>query len=148
MSMDPELWLQQCRIYQNKDKEAITLPYADADNFYKSLDGYVFEGYKLTIFFLNAKLTQNSLLLERIISCFNGRMLIDDYQKIYTDLRRILAFASQEDFIAALTKGGATSHKIYSTYLFEYQETPDGEPVLSLEPAGEGLPSTSFTIDI
>jgi len=146
--MDPELWLQQCRIFQNKDKDAITLPYADDDNFYKALDRYVFEGRKLKIMFLTAKLAKNLLLLERIISCFNGRMLIDDYKNIYNNLHNILEFNSKEHFIEAIMKCIETNNKIYNTYLFKYDVTPDGKPVLCLEPAGEGLPSSSFTIDI
>ena len=148
MSMDSELWLQQCRIFQNKDKEAITLLYTDDDDFYKTLDRYVFEGRKLKINFLNAKLAKSSLLLERIISCFNGRMLIDDYKNIYNNLHGILEFNSQEHFIEAIMKCIETNNKIYKTYLFKYNETLGGKPILCLEPAGEGLPSSSFTIDI
>lgn len=148
MSMDPELWLQQCRIFQNKDNEAITLLYADDDNFYKTLDRYVLEGRKLKIDFLTAKLSQSSLLLERIISCFNGRMLMDDYKNIYHNLHDILEFNSQEHFIEAIMKCSESNNKIYSSYLFKYNERLSGKPILCLEPAGEGLPSSSFTIDI
>jgi hypothetical protein len=148
MSMDPELWLQQCRIYQNKDKEAITLPYTDDDNFYKTLDKYVYDGYKLTISFLNDKLAKGSLLIERIISCLNGQLLINDYKNIYHNLHDVLEFTSQEHFIETLKACVGTNHKIYGTYLFKYHETADGKPVLCFEPGGEGLPSTSFTIDI
>ena len=148
MSMDPELWLQQCRIFQNKDKEAITLPYADDDNFYKMLDKYVYDGYKLKISFLNEKLAKGSLLIERVISCLNGQILIDDYKNIYHNLHDVLEFTGQEHFMEAIMGCIGTNHKIYSTYLFKYHETPDGKPVLCLEPGDEGLPSASFTIDI
>jgi hypothetical protein len=146
--MDPELWLQQCRIFQNKDKEAITLPYADDDNFYKTLDRYVYDGYKLKISFLNEKLAKGSLLIERVISCLNGQILIDDYKSIYDKLQDILEFDGQEHFIEAIMGCIERNNKIYNTYLFKYHAAPDGKPVLSLEPAGEGLPSASFTVDI
>jgi hypothetical protein len=148
MSMDPELWLQQCRIYQNKDKETITLTYANDDNFYKDLDRYVFDGYKLKIIFLNDKLANGSLLIGRIIACFNGQILIDDFKQIYNNLHDILEFNSQEHFLEAVMKCSERNNKIYKTYLFKYNATPGEEPILCLEPAGEGLPSSSFTIDI
>lgn len=148
MSMDPELWLQQCRIFHNKDKEAITLSYADDDNFYKTLDRYVFDGYKIKINFVVEKLAKGSLVIERIISCLNGRTLIDDYKNIYNNLHDILEFNSQENFIEAIMKCIETNNKLYKTYLFKYNDTLDGKPILCLEPAGEGLPSASFTIDI
>jgi hypothetical protein len=148
MSMDPELWLQQCRIFQNKEKEAVTLPYANDDNFYNKLDRCVLEGYKLKISFLHKKLANGSLLLERIISCFNGQILIDDYKNIYGNLHDILEFTSHEHFLEAIMKCAESSNKIYKTYLFKYNATPGEEPILCLEPAGEGLPSSSFTIDI
>ncbi len=148
MSMDPELWLQQCRIFQNKDKEAITLLYTDDDNFYQALDRYVVEGYKLKIIFVVEKLAKGSLLLERFISCFNGRMLVDDYKNIYANLHDILDFNSPEHFIEAIMKCIENNNKLYNTYLFKYNDTSNGKPILCLEPAGEGLPSSSFTIDI
>ncbi|MHB8068553.1 MAG: hypothetical protein ACYDIC_11725 [Desulfobaccales bacterium] len=150
MSMDPELWLQQCRIYQNKDKEAITIPFIDDDNFYKALDKYVFGGYKLRIDFLNSKLAQGSVLIERILSCLNGRLLIDDSKNINDNLRNILAFTSQETFIKAIMNCINANIKIYNTYLFKYNgnDTLDKKSILCLEPAGEGLPSQSFTVDI
>jgi len=146
--MDPELWLQQCRIYQNKDKEAITLAYADEDKFYHTLDKYIFDGYKLKINFLNAKLAKGSFLFERIISCLNGQTLINDYKNIYNSLHTILEFGSQEDFIEVLRQCIEANNKIYNTYLINYDATADGQPILCLEPAGGGLPSASFTIDI
>jgi len=146
--MDPELWLQQCRIYQNKDKEAITLPYADEDDFYKTLDRYIFEGYKLKINFLNTKLAKGSGLFERIFSCLNGQTLIDDHKNIYDNLHNILAFNSPEDFVEALRQYSEANNKIYRSYLFNYQKDADGKPILALEPAGEGLPSVTFTVDI
>ena len=148
MSLDPELWLQQCRIYQNKDKETITLAYAEEDNFYNTLDRYIFDGYKIKINFPDTKLAKGSLLFARILSCLNGQILIDDNKNIYNSLHTILEFSSQEDFIATLMKYIETSNKLYNTYLLKYNETADGLPILCLEPAGEGLPSASFTIDI
>ena len=148
MSLDPELWLQQCRIYQNKDQEAITLPYADDDNFYKTLDSYVFKGTKINIFFSNAKLAKDSLFIERIMSCLNGQTLIDDYKNIYSKLHTVLEYNHQEKFIETIMQCSKNNIKIYSTYLFKYGETVDGKPILSFEPAGEGLPSSSFTVDL
>lgn len=148
--MDPELWLQQCRIYQNKEKTAITLPYIDDDNFYMTLDKYVFDGYRIRINFPDAKIGKGSALLKRIISCVNGQLLIDNYKDIYNNLRNILAFTSQEDFIAAIIKYIDTDIKFYNTYLFRFDcnDAPEEKSVLCLEPAGGGLPSQSFTVDI
>jgi len=118
--MDHELWLQQCRIHQNKDKEPISLSYADADHFYKTLDKYVFDGYKIKISFVLEKLSTGSFLLERIISCLNGKSLIDDYQDIYDNLHDILDFNNQEHFIGAIMQCIDTDNKIYHSYLFKY----------------------------
>ncbi len=150
MSMDPELLLQQCRIYQNKHKEEINLTYADEDGFYKILDRYVYEGYKVRLNFLNDKLAQGSALIERIISCLNGQILIDDYINIYAELHDILAFTSQDAFIEAIIKCLETNIKIYNNYFFEYIHTDNqGEgSIIRLAPASEGLPSQSFTVDI
>lgn len=150
MSTDPELWLQQCRIYQNKDKEAITLTYSDDANFYKTLDKYIFDGFKIRINFFNDKLAKGSALFERILSCLNGQLLIDDYQALYDNLRNILAFTNKEAFLEAILNCIDSNNKIYNTYLFKYDngDTVDQKSILCLEPAGAGLPSCSFTVDI
>lgn len=148
MSSEMELQLQQCRIFQNKDKEAVTLPYTDNADFYKTLDRYVFNGFKIKIRFLLEKLTASSSLLERIISCFNGQELINDSSSYYVNMQEILGFSSQEQFNDTLERYLQADNKIYQTYIFKYNATPEEKDILSLEPAGEGLPSYSFTVDI
>ena len=150
MSMDPEFLLQQCRVYQNKNKEEIELTYADEDDFYKILDHYIFEGCKVRLNFSNDKLARDSALIQRILSCLNGQILIDDYKNIYDKLQDILDFASQDAFIEAIMKGIDNNIKIYNIYFFKYnhQDKPDAGSTIGLAPAGEGLPSQSFTIDI
>lgn len=150
MSTDPELWLQQCRIFQNKDKEAITLTYSGDANFYKTLDKYIFDGYKIRIDFLNDRLTRDSALIERFLSCLNGQLLIDNYKNIYDNLSNILAFTSQEAFLETIMKYIENNNKIYNTYLFKYDsnDTMNEKSILYLGPAGAGLPSCSFTVDI
>ena len=148
MTSQMELHLQQCRIFQNKDKAPVAITYANDDKFYKNLDHYVFEGHKLDVTFSPEKLTENSALLERILSCFNGQNLISDCESYFADMQAILAFSSPQQFKDTLDRCLLSHHKIYHTYKFTYEATEDKKNILRIAPAGEGFPSQSFTVDL
>ena len=116
MTSQMELHLQQCRIFQNKDKAPVAITYANDDKFYKNLDHYVFEGHKLDVTFSPEKLTENSALLERMLSCFNGQDLINNCESYYAAMQEILTFSSQQQFKDTLEKCLAADNKIYHTY--------------------------------
>jgi hypothetical protein len=63
--MNPALYLQQCRIYQNRAKDTVSLPYAENYRFYKTLDGLVQDGRKIKITFGAERITEKS-------SCWKG----------------------------------------------------------------------------
>lgn len=146
MSLEMELHLQQCRIFQNKDKDAVTIPYTNDANFYQTLDRHIFNGYKIKIIFPDKKLAEGSPLWERILSCFNGQRLIIDSPDYYAEMQGIMAFNTQDQFDEALKQHAQTDNRIYNSYIFKC--VSQDQNILILEPAGEGLPSYSFTVDI
>jgi hypothetical protein len=146
--MEPRLILQQCKIYQNKAREIVFIPYANVFNFYRSLDEYVINGRKINITFPHERICEYSRLVERILSCENGGeffqyltgSLSDSLGLIESDLKSKLKdevdrFRADETLYYA--------YKISCNYDEDYQQY-----FLYLEPAGAGMKSVSFQIDI
>jgi hypothetical protein len=146
--MDPKLLLQQCKIYQNKNREVLFIPYANVYNFYQSLDEFVISGRSINITFPLEKIKHDSFLVDRIISCENGYEFLNEILQPHVLSLGLIEKNSINRIREKLTvfkcdKSLYFSYRISHNYDKDYHQY-----FLHLAPQGEGLKSQSFQIDI
>ena len=148
--MNLELILQQCKIYENKSKDITVIPYADALNFYRSLDISVLNGRRIQITFPLEKLDENSHLIERFLSCQNGKEFLHALTEPINNLGDLIENSNRDNLRDKLKEylDFFPDNSLYNAYNAnciydkEYQQY-----FIYLEPVGDGLPSVSFTVD-
>jgi hypothetical protein len=146
--MDAKLLLQQCKMYQNKNREVVFIPYANVYNFYRSLDEYVINGRRINITFPLQKITHDSFLMERIMSCENGYEFLEQLLEPnilslgLIEKKSIVKISQRLNYIKC-DKTLYYSYQVSYIYDEDYQQS-----FLHLAPKGEGLKSQSFQIDL
>jgi hypothetical protein len=149
MLADPELVLQQCRIFQNQSKHSVVIPSRHEYEFYNSLDGSAQNGRRIKITFAGEKITESSYLIGRLIFCDNGDEFLSELSESLPELGEISNFTNSENLRATVNKYMPARNSLFQGYSTQYDFNDESRRhFLYLEPMGEGLKSYSFEIKV
>jgi hypothetical protein len=147
--MEPELILQGCRIYQNKDREIVTLPYTEARAFYRALDDLVQNGRRIRISFPEERLEGDCALLRRLTSCRNGVEFLEellDKPAGAADILHPARTPAIRDALEQYLPGALGLYRVYEATRMEDQD--GGGQYILLEPCTEGIVAVSFEVEL